>query len=41
MFKIKSKKQLTENIYSMDVESPWVSRAAKPGHFVIVIIDEK
>lgn len=41
MFKIKSKKQLTENIYSMDVESPWVSIVVKPGHFVIVIIDEK
>lgn len=41
MFKIKTKRQLTENIYLMDVESPWVARAAKPGQFVIVIIDEK
>lgn len=41
MFEIKSKKQLTENIYSMDVASPWVARSAKPGHFIILIIDEK
>lgn len=41
MFKIQSKRKLTENIYLMDVESPWVARAAKPGQFVIVIIDEK
>lgn len=41
MFVIKSKKQLTENIYAMDVESPWVARLAKPGHFIILIIDEK
>lgn len=41
MFIIKSKKQLAENIHSMDIESPWVARAAKPGQFVIVIIDEK
>ena len=41
MFKIQTKKQLTENIYLMDVESPWVARAAKPGQFVIVIIDNK
>lgn len=41
MFKIESKKKLTENIYLMDVQSPWVARSAKPGQFVIVIIDEK
>jgi glutamate synthase (NADPH/NADH) small chain len=41
MFKIQTKRQLTENIYLMDVLSPWVARAAKPGQFVIVIIDEK
>ncbi|MBP6429488.1 MAG: sulfide/dihydroorotate dehydrogenase-like FAD/NAD-binding protein, partial [Bacteroidales bacterium] len=41
MFEIKSKKQLTENIYAMDVASPWVARSAKPGHFIILIIDEK
>ncbi|MDX9799607.1 MAG: sulfide/dihydroorotate dehydrogenase-like FAD/NAD-binding protein, partial [Bacteroidales bacterium] len=41
MFKIQSKQKLTENIYLMDVHSPWVARSAKPGQFVIVIIDEK
>lgn len=41
MFKIQSKRQLTENIFLMDVESPWVARAAKPGQFIIAIIDEK
>ncbi|MDD4067479.1 MAG: bifunctional dihydroorotate dehydrogenase B NAD binding subunit/NADPH-dependent glutamate synthase [Bacteroidales bacterium] len=41
MFKIQSKQKLTENIYLMDVLSPWVARSAKPGQFVIVIIDEK
>ncbi|RDY22545.1 sulfide/dihydroorotate dehydrogenase-like FAD/NAD-binding protein [Romboutsia maritimum] len=39
--KIVSKKQLTDNIYLMDIEAPRVAKSAKPGQFVIVKIDEK
>lgn len=41
MFKIQRKNQLTENIFLMDVYSPYIANSAKPGQFVIVIIDEK
>jgi glutamate synthase (NADPH/NADH) small chain len=41
MFEIISKQQLTDNIYLIDVKCPWISRSAKPGQFVIVIIDDK
>ncbi|MDR0971385.1 MAG: bifunctional dihydroorotate dehydrogenase B NAD binding subunit/NADPH-dependent glutamate synthase [Bacteroidales bacterium] len=41
MFEILDKVTLTENIFFVKVKAPWVARAAKPGQFVIVIIDEK
>ena len=41
MFKIHSKRELAPNIILMDIESPWVARSAKPGQFVIAIIDDK
>lgn len=41
MFEIIRKEQLTGNIFLMEVIAPWVARAAQPGQFVIVIIDEK
>lgn len=40
-FEIKRKEKLTSNIFLMEVEAAWVARAAKPGQFVIVIIDDK
>ena len=41
MFKITKKRQLTDNIYLMDVEAPRVAKSAMPGQFVIVKTDEK
>uniref|UniRef100_UPI00405772BD sulfide/dihydroorotate dehydrogenase-like FAD/NAD-binding protein n=1 Tax=Alistipes sp. TaxID=1872444 RepID=UPI00405772BD len=41
MFKILEKKVLAEGIYWMRVEAPRVARAARPGQFVIVRVDEK
>jgi ferredoxin--NADP+ reductase len=36
-----SKKQLSENVFQMEVEAPYVARARKPGQFVIVSVDEE
>ncbi len=41
MFEIKKKKELTENIYLMDIYAPAIANAAKPGHFLIVRNEEK
>lgn len=41
MFKIQKKRQLAPAIYLMEVEAPRVARAAQPGQFLIVIVDEK
>ncbi|MDR1847697.1 MAG: bifunctional dihydroorotate dehydrogenase B NAD binding subunit/NADPH-dependent glutamate synthase [Bacteroidales bacterium] len=41
MFKIIKKQLLTPSIYLLEIHSPWIARAAKPGQFVIVIIDER
>ncbi|MDR2835647.1 MAG: NADPH-dependent glutamate synthase [Bacteroidales bacterium] len=41
MFEIIRKEKLTDNIYLMDVYCPWIAPSAKPGQFVIVIVDEK
>lgn len=41
MYKILNKRFLTENIVLLDVQAPWVSRAAKPGQFLIVIPDSQ
>ncbi|MDR0879244.1 MAG: sulfide/dihydroorotate dehydrogenase-like FAD/NAD-binding protein [Clostridioides sp.] len=40
-YKIVSKKELTENIYYMDIEAPRVAKSANPGQFIIIKIDEK
>ncbi|MGL4739548.1 MAG: sulfide/dihydroorotate dehydrogenase-like FAD/NAD-binding protein [Sarcina sp.] len=40
MYKIARKQELTNNIYLMDVVAPRVAKAAKPGQFVIVKMDE-
>eukprot|EP00831_Metopus_contortus_P012459 TRINITY_DN15016_c0_g1_i4.p1 TRINITY_DN15016_c0_g1~~TRINITY_DN15016_c0_g1_i4.p1 ORF type:complete len:334 (+),score=63.72 TRINITY_DN15016_c0_g1_i4:169-1170(+) len=41
MYKIVSKKELTNNIFLMDIEAPRVAKAAKPGQFIIIKNDEK
>ncbi|MFD3158197.1 sulfide/dihydroorotate dehydrogenase-like FAD/NAD-binding protein [Haloimpatiens sp. FM7330] len=41
MFKIVEKKTLAPQIYLMKVEAPRVAKAAKPGQFIIVRMDEK
>lgn len=41
MYQIKKVKELTTNIYLMDVEAPRVAKHCQPGQFVIVKIDEK
>lgn len=41
MYKIISKKALTESIFSMDIEAPRVAKSAKPGQFIIIKNDEK
>ena len=41
MFEIRRREQLTSNIYLMEISAYWVARAAKPGQFIIIIIDDK
>ena len=41
MYKIKRKIELTKGIFQMDIEAVRVAKAALPGQFVIVRIDEK
>lgn len=41
MFKIIKKEVLAPNIYLMDIEAPRVAKAANPGQFVIVKMNEK
>ena len=41
MYKITSKRLLTENIYLMDIEAPRVARSAQPGQFIIIKNNDK
>ncbi|GAA0076701.1 sulfide/dihydroorotate dehydrogenase-like FAD/NAD-binding protein [Clostridium sp. CTA-5] len=41
MYKIVSKRELTNNIYLMDIEAPRVAKSAQPGQFIIIKNDEK
>lgn len=41
MYKIIRKKELVKNIYQMDIEAKRVAKAALPGQFVIVKVDER
>ena len=41
MYKIVKKKELTDNIFLMDIEAPRVARSAKPGQFIIIKNDDK
>lgn len=41
MYKIREAKQLTDNIFLMNVEAPRVAKHCHPGQFIIVKIDEE
>lgn len=41
MYKIISKRELTNNIYLMDIEAKRVAKSARPGQFIIIKNDEK
>ena len=41
MYKITKKKELTDNIFLMDIEAPRVARSAKPGQFIIIKNNDK
>jgi len=41
VYKITSKRLLTENIYLMDIEAPRVARSAQPGQFIIIKNNDK
>ena len=41
MNKIVEKEHFSEKVIRLVVEAPLIARARKPGHFVIVISDEK
>jgi ferredoxin--NADP+ reductase len=41
VYKILSKKQLSENVFQIDVAAPYVVRARKAGQFVIVAVEEE
>nr|WP_207737585.1 MULTISPECIES: sulfide/dihydroorotate dehydrogenase-like FAD/NAD-binding protein [Clostridium] len=41
VYKITSKRLLTENIYLMDIEAPRVAKSAQPGQFIIIKNDDK
>ena len=41
MYKIVNKKEMTNNIFLMDIEAPRVAKSAKPGQFIIIKNDEK
>ncbi|WP_061301850.1 sulfide/dihydroorotate dehydrogenase-like FAD/NAD-binding protein, partial [Clostridium botulinum] len=41
MYKIVSKRELTNNIFLMDIEAPRVAKSAEPGQFIIIKNDEK
>ena len=41
MYKIVKKKELTDNIFLMDIEAPRVAKSAKPGQFIIIKNDDK
>ncbi len=40
MYKILSKKKLSENVFRIDITAPHIARARKAGQFVIVSVDE-
>jgi glutamate synthase (NADPH) small chain len=40
MFKILSKKFLSESVFQMDIEAPLIAKSRKAGHFIILRVDE-
>jgi NAD(P)H-flavin reductase len=40
-YKIVSKEQLSENVFTAEVEAPLIARARKPGQFVIVGVSDE
>ncbi|WPC41488.1 sulfide/dihydroorotate dehydrogenase-like FAD/NAD-binding protein [Clostridium sp. JS66] len=41
MYEILEKKELAENVFSMDIRAPRVAKSAKPGQFAILRADER
>ncbi len=41
MNRIIAKKQLSENVFRMEVASPLIARERKPGQFIILMVDDK
>ena len=41
MNRILAKRQLSENVYRMDVEAPLIARERKPGQFIILMVDDR
>lgn len=41
MYKVASKRLLTDNIYLMDIEAPRVAKSAQPGQFIIIKNNDK
>ncbi len=41
MNRIIAKKQLSENVFRMEVEAPLVAQERKPGQFIILMVDDK
>ena len=41
MFTILKKQKLAENTYLMEIEAPDIARKAKPGQFIVLMIDEQ
>lgn len=41
MFKILKKKELSPNVFSMDIDAPRVARKAQAGQFIVLRVDEK
>ena len=40
MNKIVAKKQLSENVYRMDIEAPLIARERRAGQFLILMVDD-
>lgn len=40
MYRIVNKKELNPTVTMMDIEAPLVARAAQPGQFIILRVDE-
>ena len=41
MNRIIAKRQLSENVFRMDVEAPLIAQERKPGQFIILMVDDQ